>query len=161
MMYRVLHVEAYRRWLLKEDATLEDMLSYITGTEETEAMRKGTAFHGALETACTGDKWERVRSGEYTFIFSGDFEIKLAPIREWRQCKNYMVDGKPIVITGKVDALFGKRIDDHKTTREFDAEGYAEGYQWRLYLDIFNADLFRWNVLNVKKSHRLNMRFMH
>ena len=49
-------------------------------------------------------------------------------------------------------AIDGKRIDDHKTTGRFDPDRYLSGYQWRLYLDIFEADVFRWNVFEVVKT---------
>jgi hypothetical protein len=43
-------------------------------------------------------------------------------------------------------------VEDHKTTGRFDPERYLSGYQWRLYLDIFGADLFRWNVFEIKAT---------
>lgn len=146
MIYRVSNVEAYRRWLLDEDSTVKDYLAYIQGDKDTEAMRKGTAFHKALEIAQVGQTLDKVEVDGYTFIFEGEFEIELAPIREWRRSKTYIVDKEPITISGQLDALIGKRIEDHKTTERFNSEAYFEGYQWRLYLDIFGCDVFRWNV---------------
>lgn len=159
MIYRVSNVDAFRYWRdwdyddpETEAAKLQGLIAGIRGCgEETEAMRKGTAFHKALEIALSGTSWDRVKSGEYTFIFNGDYSIEVASIRELRQSKTYMVDGKPITISGQVDAIEGLRIDDHKTTKKFDAEKYVDGYQWRLYLDIFGCDHFRWNVFECKE----------
>lgn len=152
MIYRVSNVASFAYWLANENADTERLISDIRGTgEESEAMRKGTAFHKALENAMFNTEIERVSVDGYTFNFNGDFEISIPPIREWRQSKTYIVDGLPIVISGQIDMLTGKRIDDHKTTETFDAEKYIDGYQWRLYLDIFNCDKFRWNVFECKE----------
>lgn len=148
--YRVSTVEAFRRWEKDEDAELEPMLAQIRGEGvESEAMRAGTAFHKALELCPTGLAADSISDGVYTFHFDGDFAIELTPIRELRSSKVYVVGGEPVAISGQVDALHGKRIEDHKSTGRFDADRYMEGYQWRLYLDIFCADRFRWNVFEI------------
>jgi hypothetical protein len=50
-----------------------------------------------------------------------------------------------------VDVIEGLRVEDHKTTASFQPERYLEGYQWRMYLDIFEATHFRWNVFEIKE----------
>jgi hypothetical protein len=94
---------------------------------------------------------ERLEANGHVFTFAGDFDVQMAPIRELRASKVYIVDGVPIRISGQVDQIDGKRIDDHKTTGRFDADRYLAGYQWRLYLDIFGADVFRWNVFEIQQ----------
>lgn len=149
-MYRVSNVEAFRQWEGDEDAEMADLLDKLLGQfQPSPAMIAGTAFHLALELA-TGDS-ERLEALGHVFTFAGDFAVELSPIRELRASKCYMVDGLPIYITGQVDQLDGKRIDDHKTTGRFDPERYLTGYQWRLYLDIFGADVFRWNVFEIQQ----------
>lgn len=152
MIYRVSNVEAYRQWLQDDESDLSDLAARITGTmEPTEAMLAGTAFHLALENAGEGETLT-LESPGYRFTFLCDAAIELPSIREIRSSKTYIVDGEPIVISGQLDAIDGKRIDDHKTTSRFDPERYLDGYQWRLYLDIFDADVFRWNVFEIKQE---------
>lgn len=150
MTFRVSEVESFRQWRENEDADLELLLARMRGqTEPSEAMLAGTAFHKALETAPTGLEVSSIEAEDYTFTFAGDFSIALPTIREVRASKVYEVDGERVCITGQLDAIHGKRIEDHKTTGRFDPERYLDGYQWRLYLEIFGADHFRWNVFEI------------
>lgn len=146
MLMRVSHVEAFRRWRMDEAQTLEDFIRYITVDEPSEAMKAGTALHKALEVSNYGDV-EQLQANGYTFLVTCDISIELPCIRELRSRKDY----GSIEITGQVDALNGVRIDDHKTTSQFHPERYLEGCQWKFYLDIFEADLFRWNVFEMRE----------
>jgi hypothetical protein len=150
--YRVSNVESFRQYEQDEEAEADDLIANIRGEKApSAAMLAGTAFHKALELAQAGDVSERVEALGHVFTFACDVEVEAAPVREMRASKTYMVDGEPITISGQVDALFGKRIDDHKTTGRFDPERYIAGCQWKLYLDIFGADLFRWNVFELQQ----------
>ena len=148
-MFRVSEVEAFRQWRDDEEADLERLLAQLTWNgEESEAMRVGTAFHKALELASDGES-DSIEAMGYTFKFPSDIEISIPEFREFRLSKVYHVDGHAVTITGQVDGLHGLRIEDHKTTRRFDADRYMAGYQWRLYLDIFKANHFRWNIFEI------------
>lgn len=153
MKFRVSNVEAFRKWEADPDADDDaflKLLSDIRGeSEPSELMLAGTAFHKALELAQPDIETEELEAEGYTFVITAALEIGLCPTRELRASKVYIVDGQPITISGQVDQLSGLRIEDHKTTGRFDAERYNEGYQWRLYLDIFGADHFRWNVFEI------------
>jgi hypothetical protein len=143
MLARVSNLETFRRWRLDEAATFEDLEARLCFDQPTEAMQAGTAFHAALETAADGEHAELSANG-FRFILP-DAELELPTIREVRAHAQY----GPLTVTGKVDAMVGMRIDDHKTTRQFDAESYVQGYQWRFYLDLFGANTFRWNVFEL------------
>ena len=165
-MYRVSHVEQFRQCLLDQDKSFDDLIQQIKGIQtESEAMKKGTAFHKALEMIPPGVVAQAVNVDGYTFKFQKDFELGVTAIKEMRHSKAYMVDGQPIEISGQIDALHGKRIEDHKTTKSFDPDRFLDGYQWRLYLDIFGCDHFRWNVFvvsNTKKHPNVyNVKEMH
>jgi hypothetical protein len=152
MRWRVSNVEAFRKWEADEEAELEPFVDELLhGFEPSPAMLAGTAFHKALEDAPTGLTVSTLEALGHTFTFRGDFEVRLPVIRELRASKTYMVDGQPIVISGQVDALEGLRIEDHKTTSRFDPDRFMSGYQWRLYLDIFGASQFRWNVFELSE----------
>ena len=86
----------------------------------------------------------------YTFLLP-DSSIALPAIRELRAQKQY----GPLTVTGKLDTLDGRRVEDHKTTGTFNPDGYIEGCQWRFYLDIFGADVFRWNVFVITPVPKL------
>lgn len=145
MLARVSSLETFRRWRLDEDATVEDLIARLTTDEPSEAMQVGTAFHKALELAEPGE-YDTLSANGYTFILN-DAAIALPSVRELRCSAQY----GPLTVTGRVDALYGKRVEDHKTTAYFTGDKYLEGYQWRFYLDIFGADVFRWNVFEVKQ----------
>lgn len=117
----------------------------------TDAMEAGTAFHAALEAAQPGDHKGLV-SGDYTFSFEIDAALDLPSIREMKATAEYLVDDVAVTLVGKVDAIHGKRIDDHKFTAKFDPDRYLSSYQWRAYLEMFGADVFRWNIFEGVES---------
>ena len=151
MRYRVSMVEAFRQWEADDEGDTDRLIASICGLgEETPAMRAGTALHKSLELAEPGEV-DRLTVPGYVFRFPKDYTLALAPIRELRASKVFTVDGSPICISGQVDAINGLRIEDHKSTARFDADRYLAGYQWRLYLSIFGASMFRWNVFEMSE----------
>jgi hypothetical protein len=141
MLARVSQLEAFRRWEQDEEQDVDAFRSYIFLNQPSEPMLAGTAFHRCLETIQPGEFSELSADG-FTFIIAGDLTLPVCPIREIRAYKRY----GDIEVTGQLDAEYGKRVEDHKTTGYFNADKYLEGYQWRFYLDMFDADTFRWNV---------------
>lgn len=145
-------IDALRRYRGDEDAELADLLAQLRReSEPTEAMMAGTALHKALETAEAGELRGFAVDG-FTFDIEVDAEIDLPPTREMKGTREYVVDGCIVTLVGKVDAIHGKRVDDHKFTSRYDAERYMDSYQWRIYLDIFGADEFRWNIFEGKEA---------
>lgn len=146
MLARVSHIESFRRWRLDEEASTEDLVAKLTSHEPTEAMLRGTALHKALEDAEPGEH-ETLSALGYTFTFA-DGAVSVPPIREVRAFGRY----GGLTVTGQTDGLAGRVIVDHKTTQSFDAENYLAGCQWRFYLDLFHADVFRWQVFEVREA---------
>lgn len=144
MLTRVSNIETYRRWRADPDAIADDLVARLQDFEPTEAMLAGTAFHKCMEDAAPGE-YDVLAANGFTFHLP-DAAIALPAIRELRCFGQY----GPLRVTGQVDALYGKRVEDHKTTAYFNADGYLEGCQWRFYLDLFGADVFRWNVFEIK-----------
>jgi len=152
MLARVSELESFRRWREDDDASLDALLAHLRGQERpSEHMAAGTAFHRALELAEPGE-FDTLRANGFVFHVQADIELELPLIRELRASKAYIVDGGCLSVSGQVDSILGRRIDDHKTTAQMDAEGYFAGYQWRLYLELFQADRFRWNVFEVREA---------
>lgn len=145
MLARVSTIEAFRRWRHDDDSSVEDFIAKME-SPPSEAMLAGTAFHKALEQAVEGEH-EKLEAMDYTFLLA-DMTLQLPSIREVRGWRQY---GR-LTVTGQLDAIHGKRIIDHKTTTAFNPDGYLEGCQWRFYLDIFGADVFRWNVFELSQE---------
>lgn len=125
---------------------LEALLRRLRREEPpTPAMLAGTAFHTALETIEDGDH-DGFVVGDYTFSFNLDASIDLPIIRETKGELDVIVGDCRATLVGKVDGVYGKRVDDHKLTERFDAEKYLDSFQWKAYLHIFDADEFRWNI---------------
>lgn len=147
-------IDAYRRYMHDEDGDLDALVAQLRRElPPTEPMRAGTAFHAALEHAEPGEvgvfEWDG-----YRFEIAADVEIDIPEVRELKATRQYVIDGEPVTLVGKVDAMVGKRIDDHKTTTRFDAERFLSSYQWRIYLEVFGADVFRWNVFEWSQDAR-------
>lgn len=152
MLARVSHIEAYRRWTNwqplfdgQEEPSLDDLVRSITTDEPSEAMKVGTAFHAALEVVGHGTHDVLFANG-YRFILP-DADVELPAIREMRAHSEY----GGLTVTGQVDGVSGKVITDHKTTSKVDVERYLDGCQWRFYLDLFDANEFRWNLFQIKE----------
>lgn len=139
-------LDAFRYFMANEDASLADLIASLRHeTEPTEAMLAGTALHAALEHCAMGEHPELSANG-YTFEFRCDGEIDVPEIRELKATRDYTVGDCTVTLVGKVDGLHGRRVDDHKFTSRYDAERFMGSYQWRVYLDVFDADEFRWNI---------------
>lgn len=152
MLTRVSNIEAYRKWLNwkplfdgDEEPSLDDLVRQLTVDEPSEKMQAGTAFHAALERAGDGAHETFVAMG-YRFELP-DADLALPALRELRAFKTY----GDLQVTGKVDCLDGKIVEDHKTTSKVDFERYLEGCQWRFYLDIFEANVFQWHIFELKE----------
>jgi hypothetical protein len=147
LSYTVSQLDVFRDWQDREDLTLDALIADLRGIEPTHAMKRGLAFHKALELACEGEV-DTVTADGFTFNFDGNFEIPLMPYREIRGQKIY--DG--LEVRSRLDGLQGKVILDHKASTYFDAERYLRKYAWRFYLDIFDADLFRWFIWDMTED---------
>jgi len=152
MLARVSNIEAHRQWKNwqplfegQDEPTVEDLVRFITVDEPSGAMKAGTAFHKALETAGDGIHTQFEVDG-YTFLLP-DAAMSLPTIREMRAYGQY----GGLTVTGQVDGVDGMIVTDHKTTSKFDPERYLNGCQWKFYLDIFGANEFRWNIFVIKE----------
>lgn len=116
---------------------------------ESDRMKAGTALHDALENAPEGDIAE-LRSGDYIFVFQCDCLIALPKIKEFRRTRQY----GDLIVSGKCDSLDGKRITDYKLIIDHQVEGeqYMDSYQWRFYLDIFDADVFDYLIFEAHEE---------
>jgi hypothetical protein len=139
-------IDALHYYLNDEDGDLAGLLARLRReSPPTDAMLAGTALHTALENGTEGDFSELSADG-YTFELRINDELDLPAVREIKSTRDYEIDGVTVTLVGKVDAILGKRVDDHKLTSRFDAERFLNSMQWRAYLEVFDANEFRWNV---------------
>jgi len=153
-------------WLSWEEATLYELQGKLTHRQpQTEAMLRGIAFHEALahlSSLCEGADYtttDSIDSRGFTFDFNG-VEIQIESVSPYqtelkieRRIDSSLLDteiGSEITLVGKVDRIDGSTVEDHKTTSHFDAERLLASWQWRFYLWLTGADVFRWHVYEMK-----------
>ena len=139
-------IDSLRYYKDQEGQELSDLLARLRRIEgPTAAMLAGTALHKALEVSVPGEIGSLHANG-YTFDIGFDAELDIPATREIKGEKHYLINNFEVTLVGKVDAVHGLRVDDHKYTSKYDVERFLNSYQWRIYLDMFGAEEFRWNV---------------
>lgn len=128
-----------------EEYTTEAFIARLCGREETAKMAAGTAVHKALEMAVDGDLAGADVNG-WTITFDMDGALSLPRLREIPLSRRY----GDVTLFGRVDAITGTTVYDHKTTQAFDADRYADSYQWRAYLAISGRDRFVYELFKAK-----------
>lgn len=140
-------------WLYYEanDGDYHQLMSDLCGEGvETEAMRVGSALHKALELSQPGETISLQANG-YTFHCVGELELALPETREFKVEKEINLGSLSVTLVGKLDAMHGRTIYDHKTTQRFNPDWLLESYQWRNYLNLTGADTFVFNVFELKE----------
>lgn len=144
----VSNLDLFRVYRDDDDLDLGWILTRIIGPrEQTPQMKAGEAFHSALEIAGLGE-CESLTFGPYRFDFNCDCTIETTAVKELRVQKQY----GELEVRGRVDSIIGNLIVDYKTTAQFDPDRLLTGYQWRYYLDMMEAQKFRWNVFVLKET---------
>ena len=141
MLFRVTDLDNLLWYHKLDDMSVDDVRARLLRTESpNEKMAIGTAWHSILENP--PDIIDTVTKDGYTFKVECESQISLPQIREIRANKEYTIDGEMITLSGGCDGISGNIITDHKLTFNENVETYFDSYQWRTYLDIFNADEF-------------------
>lgn len=144
-------LDAFRRFKASEDIPLADFLAQLRRElPATPAMLAGTALHKALEMSEPGE-FEAMKANGHRFVFADDVEISLPEIREMKVTAERWIGDVLVTLVGMVDAVHGRSVTDHKFTQRFDPERFLNSYQWRVYLDLFDADRFDWIVYEAKE----------
>ena len=143
---RVSTLEGFRWW---QNSDL-DWEWYLNREKEgaNEKMLAGTAFHKFMETIRSGE-FDSFQQDGHTFVFDCSVDVALPQISEIRTSKQY----GNLTVTGKCDGLSGLTISDYKLIigHAIDGEQYMESYQWRYYLDLFEANIFRYIVFEARE----------
>ena len=139
MTATVSRLDSFRYWRGNEDATTEDWLNELNAPPN-HRMDVGAAFQTVLEKMSVGGEFSNCAADGISFNFKCDAAIpQLHPVYGKKQYAQVLVSGR----AGIVD---GKRVEVFKTTKRFEAERRQDDYQWRLLLDLFDADEFVWNI---------------
>jgi hypothetical protein len=161
-MYRisVTTLEKFRRVMCSEsvfdteEALLESIKGIFKGTPKT---RFGGAYHKIIEGEFT--KYRGVITAD-GFLFTQE---QAAPAIRYRNEHPHIVNEMnvrqiyrtnyfPIQVTGRVDAAEGLFVRDAKTKfRAPDMHEYMDSCQWKFYLDILKADVFYYDLFEVKR----------
>lgn len=141
----------YRRL---DNMTAQEMAARIRREgPANDKMRIGTAWHSMLENP-PADTLDVVELDGFVFRIECDGDIVLPQVREIRASKEYLIDNITVTLSGGCDGIDGNRVTDHKLTFNPQPENYLESLQWRAYLDIFNADTFRYYLYHAQEKGR-------
>ena len=130
-------------------ASLRDYLKEILRlAPPTEAQTRGLEFEKWLDNQIDGKfdaSWET----------SLTIEIPRVVVRQVGVSREYNINGRKVVVVGRVDAIHGRVIDDWKTTLKApEYEKYADKWQWRAYLRMFGYDQFQYHVFKLDPKRR-------
>lgn len=138
-----------------DDMTADELCQRLMRTgEANEKMLLGTAWHSILENP-PADGFDTIEHDGFTFKIDCDAEICMPQVREIRASKTYRVGGVDVTLSGGCDGIDGTEVTDHKLTFNPRPENYTASFQWRSYLDIFNADSFRYYIYHGKQDGKV------
>jgi hypothetical protein len=151
-------VESYHLYRTTDWMTEERFVQGITEFEPTPQIQRGMAFESVLRDP---DRYLQPEG----FVADGivfprpAVERALAHIPDrmiWqaKATKVYTIEGEPVTVVAKTDGQVGRVVVEVKTTEHFDLDRYEGSRQWRLYLDIFEADACRYVVYVLRESKR-------
>ena len=146
MTATVSRLSSFRYWRGNEAATVEDWLNEFNAPPN-HRMDVGAAFNAVLESLAVGGEVANCTADGITFNFKCDAAIP--PICPVYGRKEY----GPVLVSGRAGIVEGKRVEVFKTTKKFDAERRLDDYQWRLLLDLFDADEFVWNIFVIAPNN--------
>lgn len=146
MRISVSDLDCYRYYKTHEDVTLEDCLAQLRReTPPSPSMMAGRALHCALETSQCGDEQISIDKDGFRFHFLCDAALSVPAVRELKGEMSINTPSGPVTLVGVVDAI-DSAVTDYKLTSRFEAERFADSYQWRCYLMMFGMNRFVYKV---------------
>lgn len=160
MRLSVTDLDSYRYYKADEDMDLDALLRRLRKEDPpSQAMLAGRALHKVLEHISEGELACAEAEG-FRFTFQAECTISCLPVRELKGEIQIATPCGPVTLVGVVDGMDGA-VYDHKLTSRFDAERYADSYQWRCYLLMFNARRFVYNVFEGREGDSPNEWTIH
>lgn len=156
----VTELDSWRYFKESEDMTAEDLLRRLRKEEPpTQDMLAGRALHKVLEHISEGE-FACAEAEGFRFKFLAECEVSALPVRELKGEVQIETPSGTVTLVGVIDGIDGG-IHDHKLTARFDAERYADSYQWRCYLTMFGAKRFTYNVFEGREGDSPNEWVIH
>lgn len=167
---RYIEQSEYANYEITEQSVIDSITGVFTGNSYTHI---GQAFHKIVEEGTS--QCEKVDAGERTFLYYGKEQKELIPcgrafdiegnkvILDVPQCKvaleyrnehpdafheiRLYKDFGDAVVTGCADMIDGIEIRDIKTKYSTPSDAdYINSCQWKFYLQLFNADVFHFDL---------------
>lgn len=140
------NLESFRFWKDSE-APQSNLIERLThAAKPTPQMEAGRAFAKMMERA-NHDTIGTATVDDWAFDFTAmTAEISIPTLREIKAEKVYATPSGPVTLVAKCDGLTGRTVTDDKLTEKWDAEKYLDSLQWRVYLELFEADRFVYEV---------------
>lgn len=146
MTATVSRLDSFRYWRGNEAATVEDWLNEFNAPPN-HRMDVGAAFNAVLESLAVGGEVANCTADGITFNFKCDAAIpQMHPVYGRKEYG-------PVLVSGRAGIVEGKRVEVFKTTKKFEAERRLDDFQWRLLLDLFDADEFVWNIFVIAPNN--------
>lgn len=152
MRISVTTVEQFRLYETTDFVTEEKLQDSIKGVfVPTQFMRNGSAFHSILEAP---EQFKVPRGYTADGIFFPEDVVApclaVSPpggVHEAKLTKVYELRSGPVTVVAKADKLQGSEIIERKTKwSPFNFDNYADAYQWRFYMDIFQPSSVTYDV---------------
>lgn len=140
-------LESFAHWKEREDATLTDLLAKIAHVAPpTRQMQAGHAWARMWELSRPGELDVALADG-WKFKFNLDAQIYVPPIRELKVEEVFRTPTGPVTLVGKVDSFEGITVRDQKLSERFEVEDrYTDSIQWKAYLAMLKAHVFKYDV---------------
>ena len=157
-------LEKFRRYMTEtssfdtEASLIESLKGIFLGNDKTKV---GSAFHKLIEGDFKKVKGAFIAEGiafnraqakvAFDYKQRHDFMVHEISIR-----KIYHTAFFPIQVSARVDGAEGFNIHDTKTKfRSPDVQEYIDSSQWKFYLDMLEADVFYYDLFEVKNFKEL------
>lgn len=127
-----------------EEYTREMFVERLTNFKPTAKMEAGTAVHAVLEAA-GADDIDVAEANGWKVQFVTDLLMSIPSLREIELQRTH----GNATLYGRVDYITGTTVGDYKATSQFDADRYADSYQWRAYLWMSGRAKFDYHLLKV------------
>jgi len=148
------------QYYLDNDKSQDDFIQELITRRESRPMNIGIAFENILQQPenyflythyeYKGIRFETEQINaclDYINSFKATWQVKMT--------KEYDTDYGLVTLSGKTDILHGLIIEDIKTTANYSYDKYANSWQWRCYLDMFDIDNFVYYIAEIKDGDEM------
>ena len=164
MRLRVTDLDAWQFWQ-SSGQPFEEFLRHMRRERPpTPLMERGIAFHSAMEQAIKDgvDEHHVLTANGWVFPIArgADVEIPVAGCRS-EEAGSLRYEDIDVTLTGRADVMCesGPSLWDFKTTqRSPDLEAYYWRWQWRAYLEMFEAYKFTYLVFKLMPAPEYGMK---